>query len=592
MRQALRAAVLVFVGIALCGDASAQVLGTITGTAKDASGAILPGVTVEVSSPALIEKVRTAVTDGSGLYRIVNLPPGTYTVVFTLTGFNTFRREGIQVSPGFTANIDGDMRLGNLQETVTVTGESPVVDIQSAAQTRALTDQQFKELPSGGSWVQMAALVPAIRAGNVDVGGVLGDQTGAQVEAHGSRPGDGVSMIDGLRIGNMYLSSNLTNMSLSPLLFDQVDVSLSGQMAETGTNGVIMNAIPKAGGNRFSGTALANGSGPKLQGDNVSADLNARGLTGASTTLKKLYDINGALGGPLKRDRLWFYVTSRYFTNEYYLASRFYPVDVTAINRANDTSRQAYAGTYTYDNNGRLTLAISDKQKVSGWYAYQYKVDPHWLLQLFQQSPEAARVTTWHTQLSTTKWTYTATNRLLLEAGVSAGGSPDTIELDTEQVGNCPSQGTLAPRCIAIVNQTIGFTHRAPTSFDFDDRLPSQTFSGSTSYVTGSHTAKIGFEWQRGHFWRGDHNESTGGIWYTVNQAADGTLIPAFVNLNAPATGWQDNLNANLGIYAQDRWTIDRLTLSAGIRFDYLKSSTEPFTLGPHRWLPNRNVQF
>ena len=90
---------------------------SITGVVKDSSGAILPGVTVEVSSPALIEKVRTAVTDGSGLYRIVNLPPGTYAVVFTLTGFNTFRREGVQVSPGFTANIDGDMRLGNLQET-------------------------------------------------------------------------------------------------------------------------------------------------------------------------------------------------------------------------------------------------------------------------------------------------------------------------------------------------------------------------------------------------------------------------------------------------------------------------------------------
>src|SRR5688572_30903049 len=128
-------------------------------------------------------------------------------------------------------------------------------------------------------------------------------------------------------------------------------------MAETGTNGVIMNAIPKAGGNRFSGTALANGSGPKLQGDNVSADLNARGLSGASTTLKKLYDLNGALGGPLKQDRLWFYATSRYFTNEYYLASRFYPVDVTAINRVNDTARQAYAGTYTYDNNAQIGRA-------------------------------------------------------------------------------------------------------------------------------------------------------------------------------------------------------------------------------------------
>ena len=204
------------------------------------------------------------------------------------------------------------------------------MDIQSAAKSRTVTAETFKELPGGGSWIQMAALVPAVRATNTDVGGVLGDQTGAQVFAHGSAPGDGVSMVDGLRIGNMYISSNLTNMSLSPLLFDQVDVQLSGQSAETGTNGVIMNAIPRAGGNSFNGSVLVNGSGPDLQGTNITSDLQTRGLTTASTTLKKLYDLNGAIGGPIKQDKLWFYVTSRYFTNEYYLA-RNYPVDVAAI---------------------------------------------------------------------------------------------------------------------------------------------------------------------------------------------------------------------------------------------------------------------
>ena len=592
MRQRALAVLVTLGALVIPSTTHAQALGTIAGAVRDASGAVLPGVTVEAASPALIERVRSVVTDGSGQYRIVNLPPGTYSVTFTLPGFSTVKREGIEVSVNVTSTVEADLRVGAVEETITVTGESPIVDVQSSAQTRTMTAEAFKELPSGGSWIQMAALVPAIRAGNTDVGGVLGDQTGAQVEAHGSRPGDGVSMIDGLRIGNMYISSNLTNMSLSPLLFDQVDVQLSGQMAETGTNGVIMNAIPKSGGNSFSGTLLANGSGPSLQGNNVTPDLQARGLSNASSTLKKLYDINGAVGGPIKRDRLWFYVTSRYFTNEYYLASRFYSTDVAAIQRIDDPSRQAFAGTYTYDNNGRLTWAISDKQKISGWYAYQYKVDPHWLLQIFNQSPESSRITTWHTQLSTTKWTYTATNRLLFEAGLMAGESPDTILLDPDQVASCPGQGSLSPRCIAIVNQTTGFTYRAPTQFDFDDRLPSQTVNGSASYVTGSHNVKVGFEMQRGHFWRGDNNDSTGGIWYTVNQLADGSIVPAFVNVQAPATGWQDNLNYNLGIFAQDRWTLNRVTLSGGVRVDFLNTSTEPFTLGPHRWLPNRNVRF
>jgi hypothetical protein len=577
------------------------VLGTLAGTVKDASGGVLPGVTVEASSPVLIEKVRTAVTDGAGKYQIVNLPPGSYSINFSLTGFSTVRRDAVDVSINVVTTIDADLRVGTVQETITVTGESPIVDIQSSAQTRTVTAQAFKELPVGSSWIQMAALVPAIRASNTDVGGILGDQTGAQVQAHGSAFMDGVSMIDGLRIGNMYLSSNLTNMSLSPLLFNEVNISLSGQMAETGTNGVIMNAVPQAGGNRFSGSALVNGSGPSLQGDNVTADLNARGLSGASTTLKKLYDLNGAVGGPIKRDKLWFYFTSRYFTNEYYLASRFYPVDATAIARANDSGRQAYAGTYTYDNNGRVTWAISDKQKISGWYAYQYKVDPHWLQQLFNASPEAIRITTWNTQLSTTKWTYTATNRLLFEAGVMAGESPDTIKMDPDQVGTCPAQGSLAPRCIAIVNQSTGLVYRAPGGvgfapgpFDFDDRLPSQSYNVSTSYVTGSHNAKIGFELQQGHFWRGDNNESTGGIWYTVanNPALPFGVEPRFVSINAPLAGWQDNLNYNLGIFAQDRWTLNRVTVSAGVRLDMLNESTEPFTAEPHRWLPNRTTSF
>ena len=213
-------------------------------------------MTVEAASPALIEKVRAVTTDGSGLYRIVNLPPGTYTVKFTLPGFNTVRRDGVEVTAGLTVPIDSDLRVGAIEETVTVTGESPIVDVQSAAQTRSMTAEIFKEIPSSGSWVQMASLVPAIRASFQDVGGSAATRRAPQVSAHGSRAQDGVSLIDGLRIGNMYHSSNLTNMSLSPLLADQVDIQLSGQMAETGTNGVIMNLVPRAGGNTFSGSAL------------------------------------------------------------------------------------------------------------------------------------------------------------------------------------------------------------------------------------------------------------------------------------------------------------------------------------------------
>jgi len=281
--------------LSLPSAAGAQVQGTVAGNVKDASGAVLPGVTVEVSSPALIEKVRSAVTDGSGQYRIVNLPPGTYSVSFSLPGFSTVKRDALDVSVNFTSTVDAEMKVGSVEETITVTGESPMVDIQSATLTRTATSQAFKEIPSSGSWTSMAALMSAVRTSSTDVGGVLGDPTGATISAHGSRDQDAVSLFDGMRIGNMYQSSNNTNMSLSPLLFEQVDIQMSGQMGETGTNGVILNAIPRSGGNRFSGSALANGSWPALQGSNLTDRLKARGLTGATTTLKKLQDYNGAV---------------------------------------------------------------------------------------------------------------------------------------------------------------------------------------------------------------------------------------------------------------------------------------------------------
>ena len=560
---------------------AAQVLGTVAGTVRDVSGAVLPGVTVEASSPALIEKVRTAVTDGAGQYRIVNLPPGTYVMTFTLTGFSTVRREGVDVSINVTSNIDAELRVGDLKETITVSGEAPVVDLQSTAQTTVADSRTFKELPSGGSWVNIAQLVPAINSaffGVRDVGGLQGDQTGTQVSVHGGIPGDGVSMIDGMRIGNMYLSSNLTNMSLSALIYDEVNISFSGQTPESGTNGVIMNAIPKSGGNEFHGSLLANGSAPSLQGSNVNDRLRARGASDTDS-LKKLYDINGAIGGPIKRDKLWFYFTSRYFTNEYYQAGLYFAVDPSAFVRTPDLTRQAFAGTWTADNNIRLTWAPTAKQKVSGWYAYQRKDDPHWLSQLLFMSPEAAQLVRWPTQLSTITWTYTATNRLLIEAGIAPGESPDTITQPPGSIAGVPIFELGGP------NVPFNFAHRASWFNDYDDRLPSQTFKGSVSYVTGSHSFKVGTQLQRGHFERRDTNHAQGD-YYIIS--LDGS--PLLATITSPLSGWVDRLNYNFGIYAQDSWTTKRLTLSGGVRLDFQNESVDAYHYGPGPWLPNRNV--
>jgi hypothetical protein len=583
MRRIGIAALVLLALISLPTKSFAQALGAVGGVVKDASGAVLPGVTVEVSSPALIEKIRTVVTDGSGQYQIVSLPPGVYTVSFTLTGFSTVKREGIEVAVNFTANVNAELKVGAVAETITVTGETPVVDIQSAAQQKTLTSTMFKDIPTSGVWIQLATLVAGVNTTTRDVGGSSGDTTGAQVSAHGGLPGDGVSLLDGLRVGNMYISSNVSNMSFSPLLFDEVDIAVGGQTGESGTNGVLANMIPKSGGNDFHGAILGNGSGPSLQSTNITQRLIDRGNPpNAASSLKTLYDINGAIGGPVKKDKLWFYFTARYFTNESYIAGLFYPVDPAAPVRVEDKTHQANLGTWTRDTNLRLTYAISQKQKISAWYAYQRKQDPFWTINA-TLSPEAARVTEWYTQLGTLTWTYAATNRLLIEAGVAPGASPDTILAQQDRSAGIP-----------IVEQGGGvnpnakpMTYRASTAANMYDNVRQQSYKASASYVTGSHSVKVGMDLQMGHFNRNNFANP-----YNDIQLRTLDFVPNQVTIFAPLAGFTSQLNRNMGIYAQDRWTHNRLTLSGGLRFDLQNESVPAFTANTTRWTPNRTQSY
>jgi hypothetical protein len=373
-------------------------------------------------------------------------------------------------------------------------------------------------------------------------------------------------------------------MSLSPLLYDEVNISFSGQNAESGSNGVLMNAISKSGGNSFRGSFLINGSWPALQGSNVTSRLNSRGVQNVSNSLKKLYDINGAVGGPIKKDKVWFYFTSRYFTNEYYMAGQFYPVNPAAAIRVDDTSRQAFAGTWTADNNIRLTWAPTVKQKISGWYAYQRKDDPHWLQQILFMSPEAAQLVSWPTQLSTVTWTYAATSKLLLEAGIAPGASPDTIVQPPENIAGIPifELGGTTPAGVSVRQV---FAYRSAWFNNFDDHLPSQSYKASMSYVTGSHNVKVGMSLQHGSFTRNDSNQPAGDRYYTYLAQS-----PLLVTITSPLAGWTSRLNYNLGTYVQDTWTTKRLTLAGGIRFDFQNESTDAFTAKPGPWLPNRNT--
>ncbi len=311
---------------------------SITGVVRDTSGAVLPGVTVEAASPAIIEKVRTATTDGTGTYRITELRPGAYTVTFALPGFNTVKRDGINLTGAFTASVDAEMRVGALEETITVTGEAPIVDVQSSTRQRVMDADAISTLPTGRNMFELGVLIPGVSMvsqggtlANHNVGGAVGPETRA-LGSHGSRTvgpahdGNGVAlstMIGGGWGGGAV--PNATGMA-------EFAIDVSGVDAQAATGGVRINFIPRDGGNRLSGTVFGGFTTENFASDNFTgSDVQARGLT-AAPQIKGNGDFNPGVGGPFVRDKVWFFVSGRYLYADNYVPGMFHNANANQLN--------------------------------------------------------------------------------------------------------------------------------------------------------------------------------------------------------------------------------------------------------------------
>src|SRR5215510_4335084 len=321
--------------------------GNIAGVVRDTSGAVMPGVTVEAASPALIEKVRSVVTDGQGLYRIVDLRPGQYTVTFTLAGFNTFKRDGIVLTTGFTANVNAEMKVGALEETLTVTGEAPVVDTQNVEQQTTLSRDTLDAIPTSRRPAQFITLIVGADGGaNAstlhDVGGVGSDR--AFFGVHGQRADDMTYNFGGM--DSRVFSGG--GFQYNAHTFQEVVVETAAGSAEATTGGVQINIIPKDGGNLFSGTVSAEITGPKLQFSNLNDDLRDRGMTAAGA-VRRYSDIGGGIGGPIRRERLWFFTAARWEDRSLYQAGNYYNKRQGTVFYEPDLSRPAYNHDYSKD---------------------------------------------------------------------------------------------------------------------------------------------------------------------------------------------------------------------------------------------------
>src|SRR4051812_21813755 len=308
MRKFLFTVGLLLGSLTLASTAAAQ--SAIAGVVKDATGAVLPGVTVEATSPVLIEKSKASVTNEAGQYRVVDLRPGVYTVTFTLTGFSTVVREGVVLESNFTAPINIEMRIGAVSENVTVTGESPVVDVQTSTRREVVSQQLLEAIPTGRSFVLMANTVPSVSTGGFDVGGSAAMWVGGSLLTHGSITNDSRTLIDGMVVDAMFGGGQCSCVYDNEGQTQEMAVQVTGGSAENQLSGVLVNRVPRTGGNKFSGDGIFLFANDKLQGQNIDDALRARGLS-SGAQLSRDYDYTYSAGGPIVKDRLWFFASGR-----------------------------------------------------------------------------------------------------------------------------------------------------------------------------------------------------------------------------------------------------------------------------------------
>src|SRR5690349_966092 len=336
------------VALAALWPSVARAQSAIAGVVRDTSGAVLPGVTVEAASDALIEKTRSVTTDGDGQYKIVDLRPGTYSVTFTLVGFATVKRDGIELPANFTSTINADLRVGALEETVNVSGQSPIVDVQNAVQQQVLSRAVLDAVPTGRSVPTLGAMLTGARLALPDVGGTSGMQN-RDLTVHGSDGRDTTFMVDGMILNGIEGDGSVQSY-FNDMMFDEVSYQTSAINAETSAGGVRANMIPRDGGNQFRGTAFFSAANKGLQSNN-SDEARAQGLA-APDSLNKVWDFNVSEGGPIKRDKLWFFTAYRDWGVYQYIANSFFKNGDQTIDDASIRSGML-----------RLTTQVGSKNK-------------------------------------------------------------------------------------------------------------------------------------------------------------------------------------------------------------------------------------
>jgi hypothetical protein len=576
MEALMRATVMsvAVLAVLIVAPSSALAQAVIAGVVTDASGAVLPGVTVEATSPALIEKLRSVVTDGAGQYRIEDLRPGTYAVVFSLTGFSQVRREGVELTGSFTATIDANLRVGSLEETITVTAESPIVDVQSSKREMTISNDVIRAIPNQRNYGSMVAMVPGVVT---NVNDPAAGTVTTQFPVHGGRANESRMLIDGLNVGNPPGGNQPPTYVADIGNAQEIAFTTSGGLGESETAGLVMNVVPKTGGNEVHGAVFLSGTGADLQADNGSG----------VPPLNKVYDLNGSAGGPVMRDRVWYFVNGRTQGSTRYIPNIFY--NRNAGNAAEwlyspDASKPQYTDRTWENISGRVTWQATQKNKIGFFWDEQVvcracEGTTYGITDPARMSPEAGGVSAYKPlRVTQATWQSPRTNRLLFEAGVGTSYYGwGNFERDPNPTRNLVR---VTEQCSPSCDNNGGVAGIVYRSQDFADNYTgSNGWRASASYITGSHSLKVGYQ---GAYMTDDRT------WFTNDQNLTYRLNDGRPNqLTQSISPWVNNARAGwTAFYVQEQWTIDRFTLQGALRFDRAGSWFPEQQIGPTRFLP------
>src|SRR3954447_8419920 len=551
--------------------ATARAQSAFAGVVKDATGAVLPGVTVEASSPVLIEKVRSVTTDANGLYRIENLRPGTYSLTFNLPGFSAVKRDGVELPGNFTSTINADLKVGAMEETVTVSGQSPVVDVQSNSKAQVLSREVLDAVPTAHTIQGVGQLVVGVTLTAPDVGGSQAMQQ-TYFTVHGLGAAQTSLMMDGMIINGLQGDGAIQTYTNDAGNQEMV-YQTGGGTVDSPTGGVKINMIPREGGNRFSGSLFQGYESSKLQSDNLSSFLAANGVKSVDK-IGTYNDTNFTMGGPIKKDSVWFFGSGRLFIVNKPIANTYVSDGTRAgiiacanalAGRGGTLCPQGVDPQHQYSGLARITWQISPRNKLSGYYDRIHKVRGAAMGPGDDQTTSSVQ---WNSPLYTTnmlKYTSTVSNKLLVEGGFSSNIERYNNYYPTGIEKEYGSAAWLANARHVVDNGASTNTASAAQYGSYPDRYNMQA---SASYVTGSQAFKVGFQDSWGPY--NQNLRANADLYQNYVTNAQGIPAPSTVTLLATPSHWQDRLNANLGIYGQDVMTFKRATITLGGRFEYI----------------------